>query len=482
LDRVLCVENDDMDAFWKRIFTVLTLFGFAGCAVQRYRPAPIVASATASQIESRTLADPGLQSFEEQNLGRPLSPWPIKTWDLQTLSLAALYFHPALDSAWARIAGTEAALVTAGARPNPSLSLVPGVPSPYLLTLDFAIPIETAGKRGHRIQVARSLDQAARFDLADSAWTIHTGVRAALLNYLLASRSVELFRSEEKVREDQLNILDQIFSAGEMPRQNVDFARIELTKAHLALVMAESQVSETKAALAAAIGVPVAALQSVDFSWPTLDTLPSVESFSPADIQRQAVVNRLDLRRSLAQYAAAEAGLQLEIAKQYPDINIGPGYTYEETHSFFTAGLSTTVPLFNRNQGPIAEAEARRKQAAAVFLERQAQVIARSERALAVYTAALKEQAVIESLRKPQENQMQIMQQAIRAGIDTRLSLDNVEIQNWVLARGQLDALARAQRAFGELEDAVQRPLDPAEMFTITPDSPALTKPPRDEK
>jgi len=57
-----------------------------------------------------------------------------------------------------------------------------------------------------------------------------------------------------------------------------------------------------------------------------------------------------------------------------------------------------------------------------------------------------------------------------------------VEIQSWVLARAQLDALLRAQRALGELEDAVQRPLDPGGMFTITPESPAVIRPPKDLK
>jgi outer membrane protein TolC len=207
-----------------------------------------------------------------------------------------------------------------------------------------------------------------------------------------------------------------------------------------------------------------------------MDNPPSAESLSLEEVQREAVVNRLDIRRALAQYAAAEAGLQLEIAKQYPDINIGPGYTYEETHSFFTVGASTTVPLFNRNQGPIAEAEARRKEAAAAFLERQAQVIARSERALAVYTAALKELSEAESLRKLQENQAQITQQAIRSGTDIRLNLDSVEIQSWLLARARLDALLRAQKALGDLEDAVQHPLAPSGMFPMNPESTTQNK------
>jgi cobalt-zinc-cadmium efflux system outer membrane protein len=470
-----------MIGIWRYTFPFAVLFCLAGCAAQKYHAVPIDANLTASLFESRNLADPGLKAFEEENLGQVISPWPPKSWDLQTLSLAALYFNPALDSARARIASTKAGLVTAGARPNPTLSVAPGIPSPYLLTLDFAIPIETAGKRAHRLAIARSLDQAARFDLADSAWTIHSAVRAALLNHVLAIRAVELFQSEEKVRDDQVRILEEIFSAGEIAKQNVDLARSERNKTHLALVLAEGQVTETKAALAAAVGIPLSAVQSLEFTWPGIDILPRPGSLSFEEIKRQAVLNRLDLRRSLSQYAAAEATLQLEIAKQYPDLNIGPGYTYEERHSFFTLGLSTTLPLFNRNQGPIAEAEARRVEASTSFLERQAQAITRSERALAAYSAALNEQAEVQSLSKLQDSQLQLLQEAIRAGTDNRLSLDSVEIQSWVLARAQLDALSRAQKAFGELEDAVQRPLDLTEKFDIRPESPALRPPAKNE-
>ncbi len=456
------------------LFAALILLG---CAARRYQPAPIVSTETASRLETRNLADPGLHAFVEKNVGHTVAPWPPKTWDSAMLYLAALYFSPALDAARARVGESQAAIVTAGARPNPSLSITPGIPSPYLFNLDFSVPIETAGKRGHRIQTARSLDQAARFDLADSAWKVRSGVRIALLNYLLAARSLDLLRSEETIRGEQVNILQQRFSVGEIPRPEVDLSRIELSKAHLAINTVEGQLAEAKAALAASIGIPVAGLQGLDFSWTDLDSPPSAESLSPEEIQRDAVLNRLDVRRSLAQYAATEADLQLEISKQYPDLQIGPGYTYEERNSFFVIGFSTTLPLFNRNQGPIAEAEARRKEAAAAFREKQAQVIAGGERALAPYTAALKELAKVDqSLSKLQDSQLQMMQQAVRLGEEDRLSLNGVQIQSAVLARVRLDALARAQNALGELEDAVQRPLDPDDAFSITPESPALSK------
>jgi outer membrane protein TolC len=413
----------------------------------------------------------------EKDVGHAVTPWPPQTWDSATLYRAALYFSPALDAARARLAESQAAIVSAGARPNPSLSVTPGVPSPYLFNLDFSVPIETAGKRGHRIQTARSLDEAARFDLADSAWKVRSSVRIALLNYLLAARSLDSLRSEETIRGEQVNILQQRFLIGEIPRPEVDLARIELSKADLAINTVEGQLAEAKAALAASIGIPVAGLRGFEFSWADLDSPPGAESLSPEEIQRDAVLNRLDVRRSLAQYAAAEADLQLEISKQYPDLQIGTGYTYEETNNFFTLGLSTILPLFNRNQGPIAEAEARRKEAAASFLEKQAQVIAGGERALALYKAALKELAEVDqTLSKLQDSQLRMMRQAVRLGEEDRLGLNGVQIQSAVLARARLDALARAQSALGELEDAVQRPLDPGDAFSVTPESPTLSK------
>ena len=459
---------------------IVALFGFAliaACAEQQYHPRPLTAADGAASFEARSLADPGLRTFAEKYLGHPVSPWP-PAWDLQTLSLAALYFNPELDAARAHIAESQAALVTAAARPNPTFSIAPGIPSPYLLTLDLSIPLETAGKRGYRIQAARSLDQAARFDLADAAWHVRSEVRAAMLECLVAAELLAVLRSEAAVREDEVRILEHMVSSGELPRLGLDVARIELSKIRVAISTAQGDVAEARAALAAAIGIPQAALAEARFSRPSLHTLPSEHTLSLEAIQRDAVLNRLDVRRALAQYGAAESALQLEIARQRPDINIGPGYTYEEKHSFFTVGLSTAVPIFNRNQGPIAEAEAHRQEAAAVFLETQAQVIAKSGRALARYTAALEELAEAERGVKLLQDQRRAIEQSVRAGASDRLDLDDADIQASSAERSRLDALARAQRALGELEDAVERPLVSGDELPTNFESPTLVEPP----
>src|SRR5271170_5191115 len=108
-----------------RLAATLASMLLAGCAAQRYQPAPLAPDAAASAFNARSLADPGLRSFEESSLGRSIEAWPPAEWDRATLSLAALYFNPQLEEARASVAESQGALKTAGARPNPTLSVTP---------------------------------------------------------------------------------------------------------------------------------------------------------------------------------------------------------------------------------------------------------------------------------------------------------------------------------------------------------------------
>jgi outer membrane protein TolC len=437
----------------------------SGCSAQQYKAAPLSPEASASALESRSLADPGLRSFAELHRGHPAGEWPPGTWDFQSLSLAALYFSTELDAARAGVAASRAALTTAGARPNPALGITPGIPSPYLLTLDLSFPLETAGKRRYRIESAQSSLQASQLDLAQAAWAVRGAVRAALLDDIVDGRTVELLRSEAESRQNQVELSDRMAALGEITRVQADAARIELSRARAALGAAESQAAEARGALAAAIGVPSAALVDVRLSWPDMDSPPPEGSLPIAEVRRAAVINRLDVRGALAKYAAAEADLRLQIARQYPDIDIGPGYTYEEKRSYFTLGFSAVIPMFDRNHGPIAEAEAGRLKAAAAFLSTQADVISKSERSLAVYRVALEELAEAAHLEELTANRQRSVREAVRTGEAGRLELDDADIEHLTAARSELETVARAQRALGALEDAVQRPLTPGDQL-----------------
>jgi outer membrane protein TolC len=223
---------------------------------------------------------------------------------------------------------------------------------------------------------------------------------------------------------------------------------------------AETAVIESRSALAAALGVPVGALAGANIVWPELEHPPTDASIAPGTVQAAGLLNRSDVRGALADYSASENALQLEVARQYPDIHLGPGYAFEAEVNKWTLGIiSLTLPIFNRNEGPIAEAEARREEAAARFTGLQARVIGETDRALAQYrsaTAALADAEAALALARQQEA---AAQRLFNTGEGDRLLLIGARLQRVLAERGRLDALRRAQDALGALEDAVQQPL-----------------------
>ena len=131
---------------------ILALGLLAGCA--RFQSQPLSSADTAAGLESRSLDNPTLKAFLEKNLGRELNTWPATKWDFEMLTLAAFYYQPSLDVARAAWAESRAGIITAGARPNPTVGFTPqyvfnpGPEPAWVHTLNFDWPIETAGKRG----------------------------------------------------------------------------------------------------------------------------------------------------------------------------------------------------------------------------------------------------------------------------------------------------------------------------------------------
>ena len=436
----------------------------AGCMkVQHYHPIPLTPSASAASLQARTLNNPALEKFLEKDLGHKPNPWPVKSWSLKMLTLAAIYYSPALQQARAQVSAAKAAVVTAGERPNPTFRLRPGIPSPYLYSLDLLFNIQTAGKRKIMVEQAKDLTRAARLNLAQATWRVCSNVRAALVSYFMATREAGLLQIQQRLQSRRVVLLRQRFAAGEISRPMVDNARLSLLQMRVAIDTAEGRIPETRAALAAAIGVPVKALKGVRFVWPDFSRPPSAQSISSQHIQREAVLNRLDVRKALAQYAAAQAALQLQIAKQHSDVLIGPGYDLNS--DYFRLRYAVTLPIFNRNQGPIAQAEAQRKAAAAAFLATQANAIAQSEEALARYRGAWRElNGAEESLVELEHIVIPRERRTVAAGEAGRLALNAVLLQRPGLAQTWLTALGQTQTALGALEDAVQRPLEPDEV------------------
>lgn len=443
---------------------LLVLWLLASCSGPL--PRPIDPVRTESEFLARSLADAGLQAYIKNQDRAVLTSFPPASWGITALTLVAFYFHPELDDARARLQEVRAAVRTAGAWPNPVLDtdlgrlLSPehGV-SPWIYAFDLRLSVSELWKRGHRIEAAEHLGEAARLELAEVGWCVRSRVRSALANHLLALRSLELRRTEESLRSEIASMAERKLAVGEVFRLDVDVAKADLSRARAARAADETSFAESRVDLAAALGLPTAAIEGITFAWPNLEEPPPEEALSLIPTRTAGLLNRLDIRRLLAEYEAAEAALRLEVAKRYPDLRVGPSYEFEEGEGRFLVGLSLTLPILDQNQGPIAEALARRREVGARFRALQARAIAEMEAALVTYRGARVELEEADLEVASVERRERAIRRAMELGAADRSALVAVSLEGVTAARNHLDALRRAQQALGELEEAVQKPL-----------------------
>jgi outer membrane protein TolC len=326
--------------------------------------------------------------------------------------------------------------------------------------LNLDIPIETAGKRGSRIEQAKHLSESARLDIAATAWQVRSQLRISVIDFTSAARRESLLRKQLAVQEQVVASLEQRRQAGALASAEITPARLLLQKVRLDLGDAQRQQVEARAHVAEAIGVPVSALRDVEVAY-DLSALPAdMDRLTSNEVRRQALQRRADVLAALADYAASESALQIEIAKQYPDIHLNTGYEYDQgLQKWGFLGFGVELPLLNRNEGPIAQAEARRKHAAASFEALQAHVIAEIDRAVAVYRAAEKSREGAEALLATQRKQQESVEQQVKAGAADRLDLLTAQLELDTSELALEDGQTKLHQALGALEDAVQRPL-----------------------
>ena len=173
----------------------------------------------------------------------------------------------------------------------------------------------------------------------------------------------------------------------------------------------------------------------------------------------EALLTRSDILAALAHYAASQAALQLEIAKQYPDIHLQPGYTWDAGASMWALGAALELPILNRNEGPIAEAKARREQAAANFASVQARAIGEVEQASAGYQFSLRKLEAAESALSALRQNERTATASFRAGEVDRLALVSAQFETLSAEQARIEVLIQTHQAVGQFEDALQRAL-----------------------
>ena len=447
---------------WGGALLVALLLG--GCA--SYQPQPLIPAQNAVALQARDVNAAGLRAFLAAH-GQTVTPWPLSSWDLSRLTLLALYDNPQFKVARAQWQRARAGTETAAQLPNPSLhlfeqhhSLAPAGLSPWSYGLALGIPWQSTELRQARVAQAHALADAADLELAAAAWQIRSAVRVRFVGLDAARRNVDLLKSEVALRKRALRLLQRQYALGAITASTLTMARIQEERAQAAVLSAQGQVADQRAALAGTLGLPLDALAHLRLDFSGIQDPPTRKRLPSPAVQRAALLDRLDIRAALDQYSAAEAGLRLEIAKQYPQFQLGPGYEWDQGDQRWTLGLSLSLPVFNQNQGQIAEAEARRAEVAARFEVLQLHVLTQVERGLAAYQGTVQTWNVANRIVAVQQQEAQQISAQFAAGEVDRLAAVRAQLQTVVAKLDRLTAQVESERALGSLENAVQQPLD----------------------
>lgn len=437
-----------------------------GCA--SYRPAPVDPAATRAQWQARRLDDPALAARLRPWLpARDHGQWPPPGYGRAELLLAALALNPDLDEARSHLAEASAAVRTASALPNPTLSLAlerytqaQADSAPWLWGLSTDFLLDGGLRRRLREQLADQGVRAARLDYAQNLWKVRSAVRDALEQQRIARRRQQLAARTVEAAAALEQSARQRVAQGEDEPQVALQAVQTLAQARTDQATAAQQAASAQADLARAIGVPAAALEGVDLRWDGFDepTAPS-----PAQLDRladHALLARPDLERALVDYASRETELHQQVHAQYPQLSLGPGYTYDHGMRKLTFNASLSVPVFDQNQGPIGEARARREAAAAHVRAVQADIAGAIDAARARLDAALPSLAAARVGTQAAERARAQAEHAFALGAIDRSAMLSARLAALASEQTALAALDAAWQAQAALEDALRTPLD----------------------
>ena len=421
---------------------------------------------TALEFENRSFNNPRLKNFIEKSLKTKLTKWPLTNWNLSHLIFAAYFYNPKLDIALAKWEEAKGKMKTAGQIPNPKLNLLPEFVStasaglsPWIAGVGLEELIQTAGKRKSKIAETGFLTEAARQNIASIGWQIRSSVRNSFLNLYFNLKSEKINREQLQIQKKILKLFEERFKTGEASRIDVTQEKIKLNKIHLELLNTKLLINRFQSRLANAIGIPLSVVKKTKLSFTGIGNLPGKKLIQFKNLRAKALTERSDILSALAEYAASQMNLKYEIAKQFPNISIGPGYKWDQGSYKWSLGFSFSLPVFNRNQGPIAVAQAMRKEKAAAFLALQFKVINKIDQTYASYNNKLQELKVADFLLSNQKRQLEFAKHSVELGEANSITLQNNLIRYYALSIKRLKSFFDVQSSLGKLEDALQSPI-----------------------
>ncbi len=431
-----------------------------GC--QAYVPRPLDPAAILEQLE-RTRQNPGLLPAAGKESGKDpdqeLESPPF------TLECAAAWMGQHGPEVRETLAEYRTALARARIKtplPNPVLEVgaeygfgsdVSKARVVPFGTIGFQIP--TGGRLDRQDQLNMAEAEVARVTAISRHREIYLRLRQ-LYTSLATARRREAVRSEiAAAAERSVEAARLLVEAGHATASDVALFELEHARSQVDVLNSQLTTAAVESALATMIGI-----HARHFARLPEDPLPRLpDRLPPLDsLKEKLVAHHAELARLRAGYAASEQALRLEIAKQYPDLGIGLSGRGEvgDRKTVLGLPLGIELPLFDRNERGIAQAEGHREEFRARYVAAAGRALAALEHAYRVAGLAGRTRRILRQRIFPKaQNSIELSRRALSAGsgdvlrlLDSERSFRQVQIET-------LEAELAEYVAWSALEQAV---------------------------
>ena len=374
----------------------------------------------------------------------------------------AFALSPVLRSQRTLIDQAEGRFVTARTYPfNPQLMFRAArrrgeVESSLDRNITLSQTIELGGKRRRRVSQAGAEQDAALSLVLRAERLLAAQVRASFVVALRAREFVQVDLANADLAASLADVARKRFEAGAAPQMEVNLALVQVGRAQRDLRLSQGAYQVARTILAETVGlnsdvppVPAGELE-----------LPSREVPAFSQLLASALARRADVQAFQANLRAAQARREVAGRQMVPNLNAGAFYGVEEGTDRLVGGfLGVSLPIFNRNPGPKAEADALIRQAAADQDAIELQVRQEVASTLARYHAAVESTANLQSqVLGSLEGNLALLQRSFEAGKTSWTEVLVFRREFVEVRRDYVDTLTEAQLAGIEMDLAAGAP------------------------
>lgn len=216
---------------------------------------------------------------------------------------------------------------------------------------------ELAGKRGYRMESAGYGARSAEADFEDAIRQLGFTTKDAYYRIQLAHRRLALAEDNRDRFSRILEVNTIRFKKGYIAEVDLIRLRLQFIDFQRMVIQSIQEEESARADLRQLLRLsPATQLElTTDLDFKRLD--PDI-----ARLRTVALETRPDVRSKKLTFSRREADLKLARAYRYPDVTIGAGYAIQGPQGPDNPGqaalsLGLPLPLFNRNQGGIMQAE-----------------------------------------------------------------------------------------------------------------------------